>query len=254
MARVGTGIPGLDGLMGGGFLENSVNLLSGSPGTGKSIFTQQFIYSGAMQGEKGMYVSFEEKVPNIYERAGNFGWDFASLEKKGLVKFDFIDISQRRVIDGKTFIDLIRQNAQAFGAKRLVIDSISALSNFPISLEELMSYGVFRELDKFLPVPMEMMTRIQVHRLIMNLRDIGCTSLITSELPKSTEWLSRDTISEFLADSVIVLHYLGMGESRRSLLIEKMRGSAHYEEYVPLEIQDRKGIVLKQGRQGAFPL
>ena len=81
--RVQVGIPGFDALCSGGLIKNSVNLLSGGAGTGKSVFALQFLYNGITQfGEKGLYISFEEDLDDLREDAKVFGMDFYQLEEE----------------------------------------------------------------------------------------------------------------------------------------------------------------------------
>lgn len=55
-----TGIPGLDDLLSGGFLRGSCNLVEGVPGTGKTTVGIQFVHAGAVSGEPGIIITFEE--------------------------------------------------------------------------------------------------------------------------------------------------------------------------------------------------
>lgn len=246
--REPTGIPSFDEMIEGGLPKGSVTLVSGSPGTGKSIFSQQYLYTGATKfKQKCMYISLEQRVPDIYEQALGFGWDFDSLEKQGSIKFMFIDISERRLKAEETYIDILRNEILRYSPKRLVIDSLSPLANMPVSPDELMAYGLISEVSSFMPhISPELIVRFQVHRLIMTLKDIPCTSIVISEIPKESTWLSSDKVSEFMADGVIVLHYLGIGAtSNRSLVIEKMRGTHHLEDVISMKIGS-KGIVVEK--------
>ena len=76
MRRVPTGIHGLDEIIEGGFIEGSVILVSGGPGAGKSIFGLQFIYRGAVDGEPGIYITFEEDEESLKLIAKRLGKDF----------------------------------------------------------------------------------------------------------------------------------------------------------------------------------
>ncbi|MFH0987044.1 MAG: ATPase domain-containing protein [Candidatus Micrarchaeota archaeon] len=246
--REPTGIEGFDELVEGGLPRGSVVLVSGSPGTGKSIFAQQFAHTGAQQfKEKSLYISFEQNVTEIYEQAKRFGWDFEKLEAQGAVRFIFIDITKRHLEKEQTYIDVIRQHIREFNPKRVVIDSLSPLADMPVSPDELMSYGLISEISSFMPnITPEVMTRFQVHRLIMMLKEFPATSIIISEIPKESVWFSSDRVSEFMSDGVIVLHYLGIGSSTtRSLIIEKMRGTKHTEDILPMEIT-KSGIVIRK--------
>lgn len=87
---VPTGIKGLDNVLGGGFPRNSIIIVAGNPGTGKTIFSAQFIYCGATEyGENGVYVSFAESRESFIENMKQFGFDFEKLESEG--KFRYLD-------------------------------------------------------------------------------------------------------------------------------------------------------------------
>jgi KaiC/GvpD/RAD55 family RecA-like ATPase len=129
-----------------------------------------------------------------------------------------------------------------------VIDSITPLANFPITSSELAYFGLLSDVDRLMLPSMQedLIVRMQVHKLVMVLKDLKCTSIITSEIPRNSEWLSSDHASEFLADGLILLKYLGAGPSMtRSLTIEKMRATKHAEDLMPLSITQR-GLVVRK--------
>jgi len=79
-----TGIPGLDDVI-LGFPEGSLILVSGKPGSGKTIMGMTFIYRGALEvGERGVYVSVYESKNRFLQLARRLGMDFEKLEEKGL--------------------------------------------------------------------------------------------------------------------------------------------------------------------------
>ncbi len=248
MEREPVGIKGFDELVEGGFPKGNSILVTGAPGTGKSIFSMHFLYNGAAQyGQRGLYISFEQNIEDLYNQAEQFGMNFRELEKQGLVRFIFIDISQRQLAEGETHIDLIRKEIQTFNPQRVVVDSLSPLANIPVAADELMSYGLISEISTFMPViPQELVTRFQVHRLIMVLKKMPVTSIVISEIPRDSKWLSADHVSEFMADGVILLTY-EQAESamNRTLSIEKMRATKHEESIMPMHITS-KGIVIKK--------
>ena len=90
--RISTGIAGLDAMLGGGFTENRIMLVRGGPGSGKTIFSLQFILEGAEKGERGVYVTFEEPLALIKANVASFGWKITDYEKNGLIKL--VDESQ----------------------------------------------------------------------------------------------------------------------------------------------------------------
>jgi KaiC/GvpD/RAD55 family RecA-like ATPase len=83
--RVPTGVPGLDPLIEGGFPKGRSILVTGNPGTGKTIFSLQFLAEGLERGEKAIYVAADEPPFDIVEQAASMGWDFEQhIEKKNL--------------------------------------------------------------------------------------------------------------------------------------------------------------------------
>lgn len=248
MEREPTGIKGFDELVQGGIPAGNNILVTGSPGTGKSIFSMQFLYNGAVKyKQKGIYISFEQNISDLYAQAKQLGMDFEDLEKQGLVKFIFIDITQRHLSEGETHIDLIQREIEGFNAKRIVIDSLSPLANIPIAPDELMSYGLISEVSSFMPnISQELMTRFQVHRLIMVLKRMPGTAIIISEIPRESVWLSSDKVSEFMSDGVVLMTYeQGESSMNRTLSIEKMRATKHEESIMPISITN-KGLVVKK--------
>src|SRR3989338_5762253 len=133
MERVATGIPGFDDMIAGGLPKNSLTLLTGTCGTGKTTFCAEFLYNGATKfGEKGVYISFEESPELIKTDMGLFGMNFDALEaerKVLFVKYDPYHIED--------IFDIIESNVRLTGATRVCIDSISALGLYVRDIPEL---------------------------------------------------------------------------------------------------------------------
>jgi KaiC/GvpD/RAD55 family RecA-like ATPase len=140
--RAEVGIPGFDEIIGGGFPKGRVISVSGEPGAGKTIFCSQFLWNGITKfGENGLYVSMDENRNHYDWEMNQFGWNFSSAEKDG--KFSFVDASPIRAMPGEakigkltigrqdfsllSLLELIRNNAKAIDAKRIVIDPVSML-------------------------------------------------------------------------------------------------------------------------------
>lgn len=240
-----TGIAGLDEILKGGFPKGSIVLVAGAPGTGKSLFARQFANIGAKKFEqKCMYVSLEQKTPEIHEEAKLFGMNFKEHEKNGRLKTWFFDIASRQVPAHETHISLLKKEAKDFGAERLVIDSLNPFADFPISFDELIHYGFLGEMDKvILPTIREgLIVRMQVHKLMTALKELNCTTVVISEIPKNSHSFSRDGVSEFMADGVIVLT---SNENGRFMTVEKMRKVRHTTDALPLEIS-QTGMKIKE--------
>ncbi len=221
MERVKTGIPGLDQILGGGIPKQQMCLVTGTSGTGKTTLCTQFLYHGATKyKENGVYLSFEEQGECIKENVRQFGWDLEKLEKEG--KFVFMKYDPFHIED---VFEILESTIRQVGAKRVVVDSISAL-------------GLHIKDDA------------ELRRMIFNLsnilRKLDCTSLIVSEIVSGSGSgrISRYGVEEFVADSVIVLFYERFETAfSRSVYVWKVRGSPHSEKLHPYKI-DSTGVTI----------
>ncbi len=124
IARVSSGIPGLDKLIEGGFPKCSNTLLLGSPGTGKTIFALQYLFEGAKKKENGVYISLESTSAELKSQAMEFGMDF---DKLGDGKVLFVEVPLDRV--SWNLFDQIRDAIKDVNASRLVFDSLQAFNS-----------------------------------------------------------------------------------------------------------------------------
>jgi len=217
--RVKTGITGLDELIEGGLIPRSLNLLTGTAGTGKTLMSSQFIYNGLKDyDQSAVYVSFEEPIEAIKENRLSFGWDFTPYEKKE--KVVFVRYDPFHVED---IYELIETNVKKLGAERVVIDSVSALGLYVRDTPEI---------------------RRMIFNVAFLLRKLSCTTLLISEILPMQESLSRFGVEEFVSDGVIVLYYNKVGSQfSRSLTVWKMRNSDHSNKIHPYKITS-KGITV----------
>ena len=221
MERIKTGIPGLDELIEGGFPPKSTILVAGTCGSGKTIFCSQFLYVGATQyGENGVYVSLEESAESIKNNASRFGFDLGKLENEGKLRFVSYEPKFRDITE---IMREITSSVSEVNAKRVCVDSLAGLGLY---LETL--YGIRRSIAD----------------LTMMLKNLGCTSILTTEIPPGSQGLSRFNVEEFVVDGVIVLNYVKRERIfERSVVIWKLRGSNHSRKVHPFEITER-GIVV----------
>lgn len=230
MARVRTGVRGLDEMLGGGLPLGHCVVVSGGPGSGKTVFGIQFLCEGASKyGETGLYVSLDENPPRLRKNVSGFGWDLEKLEKKG--KIVIVDATPIRAIPGEIKIGeismgkrdftiyslwaILKAKAQEIGAKRVVVDPISSLIfQFPNVSER----------------------RKALVDLFRTITDTDATSLVVSEL-RATSLGRKVQSEEFLSHGVIVLHTLmAGGRIIKAIQIEKMRGVPHDHQLRPYEI------------------
>ena len=102
MERIKTGITGLDNIIEGGLPKESITLVSGPPGGGKSIFCFQFLYEGVKNGEKCLFLTLDKKVDGILTQAKELGFDFQPSIEKNLVKFLFLNINKKLIYETMT--------------------------------------------------------------------------------------------------------------------------------------------------------
>jgi len=230
--RVPTGIEGFDSIVTGGLPEGLNVLVSGSSGTGKTIFGIQYIYSGIIKfDEPGVFVACEESKEKIKRLSATFGWDLAKLEDEG--KLIIIDASERWITDlgdestafglGSLMND-IENAVKKIGAKRVVIDPSTSI---------------------LLPFKEQIAIRRALHKVARMLENLNCTSIITTERPEMDGMTTRLNVENFVLDGVIVLRQVVVGDRiHRVLTIEKMRGIKHDTSLHRFEINE-DGIVVK---------
>jgi len=221
MERLKTGIEGLDSIIQGGLPKESITLVSGPPGGGKSIFCFQFLYEGIKNGEKGLFLTLDKKVESLLVQAKELGFDFQSAIEQQTVKFLFLNINKKLVYETMT-------NEILSGKyDRVVLDSITPLSEMPIYIRNMES-----NMDISMITPEETpegnvpIRRLHLRYIINALETAKSTSVVTSELPVGSSLLSRDGISEFLADGVITLS-VDPTMDRRKMSVMKMRNTSH---------------------------
>lgn len=232
--RVKTGIPSykeelksMDELMDGGIPRNNIVLVTGPTGSGKSILSLQFLVNGVKDfGEKGMYISFEQNKGDIIREASAFKWDIEKLEEEGKLRvMSFRVMSEHAVPINKE----IKNQIDAFKPERLVFDSISS---YITSMEAIGYLDIMMDYDlegkPNVQISPEMAMRRSIMQLIETIKSAGITAFLISERSEESEFLSRDTISEFLVDGVLVLNFIGVGtEEFGTIQIRKMRYTKH---------------------------
>ncbi len=228
MERVSSGIIGLDKLIEGGFVKNSVILVTGKTGTGKTLFCGSFLYAGALEGEKGIYISTEESEAAIVQDIQSTfkKWKFEEMVKKGLIKIvsvkpillspSEIEIAKLLKIYINNVLEYVEKAAKQDGVKRVVIDSISMIENF---LKDIY------------------LARVGLSYMIDKLRELDVTTILTGTIEEGSERLSGSGIVEFLVDAVIKLDFVPVSEEfQRTLTIRKMRRTNHSTLIHPFKI------------------
>ncbi len=230
--RITTGILGMDELLRGGIPKHNIVLISGGPGTGKTIFSQKYLYHGLLKGEPGAYVALEEHPLQVRKEMAEFGWDVREYEEKGL--FAIVDAftsgigeaAEREkymltdVDDFSEFIDVVKEALRDTKAVRAVVDSVSTL---------------------YITKP------LAARELLMNLKRVltvlGTTALLVSQVNVTEKGFGGPGV-EHAVDGIIRLDLNEVeGELKRSLIVWKMRGTSHDMRRHPFDITD-KGIII----------
>ncbi|MEM0465872.1 MAG: ATPase domain-containing protein [Candidatus Pacearchaeota archaeon] len=222
--RISTGIENLDKLIEGGFEKNSTNLIIGDSGAGKTIFATQFLVSGMNNGEKCLYINFEEKKSDFYLNMKRLGFDLKKYENEG--KFYFLEYTPEKV---KTMLEegggIIETIVLGKKISRVAIDSMT-------------SFGLLFEND--------LEKREALLELFNILKKWNCTSLLTYEGSGEIDGQITPPILELEADSTIRLYFIkGNKKQQRLLEILKMRGTNH-SPYVHEFKIDKNGIILNK--------
>lgn len=215
-ARITSGNAELDAMCGGGFFRDSIILVSGPTGTGKTLLTTTFLGAGDRPGRRCLLFAFEESREQLFRNALGWGVDFARMEAEGRLQVVCTYPESASLED-----HLIRMKAtiERFAPDRVAVDSlsalerVSALKSFREFVIGLSSYIKFRE------VP-------------------GLFTATTSALLGGTS--TTETHISTTTDSIILLRYVEVfGQMRRGIAVLKMRGSAHDKDIREFMIDDR---------------
>src|ERR1019366_6083463 len=215
-----TGITGFDEVSNGGLPTGRPTLVSGPPGSGKSLFAVQFLVHGAtFCAEPGVYLSFEGNRAKLASDVRGLGIDLDALEQEGHLLVDAQSLARQAVETGEFDLEalMVRMTyaVQKIGAKRVAIDSLESL------------FAAFSSRPA--------LVRSELLRLFAWLEDRGLTAVITGE--RAQDILIRHGMEEFLSDCVVLLDHRVVDEvATRRLRILKYRGSTHGRNEYPFLI------------------
>ncbi len=234
MDRIATGIEGLDELLGGGFVPNTLNLVTGCSGSGKTLFAINYIFNGATKyGQKGVYITLEEMREHLARDCRTIGLEFDDADEE---KFMVYDLSALRsnILDTKD--ELEDENSPLMLSNLLELIKLNYSDATRIAIDSIVPFKIaYENVDVF---------RAELFRFSIKLRQMGITALMTTEVPIASDDLSRFGIEDFISDSVILLKL--REKWGRQLKIHKMRGSDHTKDFVDYQIsEDGLKVYLK---------
>lgn len=191
----------LDRLLGGGFMRGSSVLLTGAPGTGKSVLAVQCAAAAAERGETVAFYLFDERLGTFMERAAGLGMPVEAHIRAGRMHVTPLEPTE---ISPGEFVARI-QAAVRQGVRVIVIDS---LNGFTKAMSE------------------ESQITVKIHEILSYLGNRGVTSLLTLAQRGIFGALPEDnTDVSYLADAVVLLRYFeAQGEVRRAISVVKQRG------------------------------
>ncbi|BAU63422.1 putative circadian clock protein, KaiC [Stanieria sp. NIES-3757] len=230
LAKIETGISGFDVFSEGGLPQGRTTLVTGTAGSGKTIFACQFLIEGIKRGQNGVFVTFEESPKMLRKNMRGLGLDIQTWEQKG--KWSFVDASPQErslpLVSGEYDLDpLITRLVYAIervNAQRVAMDSLGAIFSY---------------------VPNIGQVRGVMFKLAQILREMEITAVLTSERTAEYGEISRYSIEEFVADNVIILRNSLVEEKRRRTIeILKFRGVSHQNGEFPFTIISDRGIVV----------
>jgi circadian clock protein KaiC len=242
VTKLATGIESFDMIAEGGLPENRTTLISGTAGSGKTVFAVQFLAAGIAAGENGVFVTFEESPSDIRQNMRSFGWDLAAWEAEGrLAMVDASPEPEEEVVESGDFdLGALLARVQAaisrVDAKRVSVDSLGAI------------FSQFSD---------QSVVRRELFRIASALKKTGVTALLTAERTEDYGPVARFGVEEFIADNVMVLRNVLEDEKRRRTIeILKFRGTNHQKGEFPFTIVKGQGLVViplsaMQLRQGS---
>ena len=202
--RVTSGNAEVDGLCGGGFFRDSIVLVSGATGTGKTLMVTEFLAGGLARGEKTLLFAFDESQDQLRRNARGWGYDFHETEADGLLQ---VVSTYPEVATHEDHLVAIKAAIDEFGPARIAVDSLSALERV----------GSVTSLRDFIIA----LTAYVRAKQVVGMFTVAADTLLSGSSVTETH------IST-LTDSIILLRYVEVfGALKRGMTVLKMRGSDH---------------------------
>jgi circadian clock protein KaiC len=241
LERCQTGIEGLDDVLGGGIPRGNMVLVAGSVGTGKTTLSLEFLVRGAERGERSLFLSVTEASQKLIQNLSTFEFFRPDLVENGSLVFvdlpglyDKLGLEHEEMTADEIdiLIRTIHDLVQTLGVKRLVLDSLTSVC-YRIRRDEAI--------------------RDFMLRLGQALNQLGCTSLLVSEIGPTAGRYSMHGVEEAIVDGVILLwNTRRQGDILRVLQVVKMRGTAHSRAQYVIELTPI-GLLMAPHLKGGHP-
>ncbi|NAS23855.1 circadian clock protein KaiC [Herbidospora sp. NEAU-GS84] len=229
--RILTGISGFDDIAVGGLPASRSTLVSGTTGSGKTLFALEFLARGISGFDQpGVFITFDERPGDLRVNARSLGFDIARWEAEG--RWMFVDASLEAgeqtptvgTYDLGALTARIAHAVRQIGARRVSLDSLGSV------------FTRFADQD---------LVRRELYRLAGMLDSLEITSVITTERDADYNGVTRQGVEEFVFDNVVILRHVIRGERRhRTVEIVKFRGATHRTGEWLFTIDPEDGLVV----------
>jgi circadian clock protein KaiC len=202
--RIGSGVPGLDALLGGGVERGSSTLLIGPAGTGKSLIALQFVAQAIRDGGKAAMFIFDEELGLLFNRAKPLGFDLAALQAGGRLAITQLDAAE---LSPGEFAHRVRDSVRDGDVSAVVIDS---LNGYQASM------------------PQENSLILHMHELLQFCNRQGVSTFLTVAQHGLVGDMKSPVDVTYLADAVVMLRFFeARGAVRRAISVIKKRTGKH---------------------------
>jgi circadian clock protein KaiC len=222
LKRIATGIPGLDGMMEGGFPLPSFILVAGEPGTGKTTFGVQTLFHGSENGETALYITALSEPVSVVQKFLSY-YTFYNQKLVDKKKVIFSDIGNALRKQPLYLLSILMREIEKYNPDRVVIDPLSVIGIIADDLK------VYREV---------------LHDIITFTKKYAAVTIATYELPYADV---VKAMPSYMVDGLIILSYSEEENIRKKHLeILKLRGTKHLTGKHLVDIS-KNGIIVQPG-------
>ena len=262
LERIKTGIPGFDELVEGGIPKGFNLLVTGTPGTGKTIFGLQFLYNGMKEGDTGLYITLDSQAEKLFKQASQFGWDLETLEKARM--FSVLEIPTNKRMH-TNILRIIEDAVRETKAKRIVFDNLTAFTCnidqfvFQLPPAEIRVGFQHEEFEKdeaneraladtepeenMMGLKPDSLDKKVAYLVLREFAAFGTTNMIVASTTQTGNITNE--AGEFACDGLVRLHNELIGAKHiRTLSVVKMRYTDHSQYIHDMDIT-KQGVKVK---------
>jgi len=204
LTRISTGVRNLDAILDGGLPEGNLTVLAGTPGSGKTILSQQIAFNNATPDSRAIFFqTLSEPTAKTLKYLKQF--EFYDQEKLDSGSIEFVDLGDILRLDGlekalEIFMSHIRRAKPSF----VIVDSFKVFEDLAKSREDLRKF---------------------TYEIAVNLMAWDCTALLIGEFNR--EEIETNPLFSIVDGLITLKHFAQSGEEQRFIQVSKMRGTNH---------------------------